>query len=587
MTQIVLDEAGGPERLIARQEPVPGPGPGEVLVRMEAAGVAFNDVTTRQGRNPGPLPRVLGFDVVGRVAALGSGVTGLEPGQRVAALLGTGGYSTHVLVDAERAVPVPAEIDAAEIDALVVNYVTAWQMLHRVAQVRRGQSILVVGAAGGVGSAIGQLARLEGIEVYGTASAGRREAVEAAGGHWIADVTDVPAKVDAVFDPVGGPSLRNSRRVTRAGGVVVAYGFSFTVAARHSTYGGLARTGAALVAAKVAPGPRVRVYRVEDSARKHPAAYREDMTRLVNLLAEGRIQPAVTTLPLTAAAEAHRRLEARQVIGKLVLVPGDARVSTPAGPGRYVALGSSFAAGPGIEPRATDRPAKARQSRRNYPHLLAQQRGLDLTDVTSSAATVENILRSTQLGQPPQITAVTAGTELVTVTVGGNDIGYVPSLVAAALPAWATRLPLLGARLRRAMAPAQASDRLDRTAASISEVFTEIRRRAPHARIICVDYLTILPPTFRHGLPFAEDRYQALIDLAADLRTAIARACTAQNVDIIEASEHSISHHAFSDEPWTTGWIPPRPRGHAAFHPTADGMAAVADLITARLTTAQ
>jgi NADPH:quinone reductase len=325
MTQIVLEQAGGPERLIVCQGPVPAPGPSEVLVRVEAAGVAFNDVTTRQGRNPGPLPRVLGFDVVGRVAAIGSAVTGLELGQRVAALVGTGGYSTHVLVDAERAVPVPGEIDAAEIDALVLNYATAWQMLHRVAQVQRGQSILVLGAAGGVGSAILELALLAGIEVYGTASPARREAVETAGGNWIADVAGIPGQVDAVFDPVGGPSLRNSRRVTRAGGIVVSYGFSFTVAAGHSKWGGLARTVAALVAAKVTPGPKVRTYRVEDSARKDPAAYREDMTRLVNLLAEGRVRPAVTRLPLTEAAEAHRRLEARQVIGKLVLEPGDAK----------------------------------------------------------------------------------------------------------------------------------------------------------------------------------------------------------------------------------------------------------------------
>lgn len=321
MTQIVLEKAGGPEQLTVRQEPIPEPGAGQVLVRVEAAGVAFNDVTTRQGRNPGSLPRVLGFDVVGSVVALGSAVTTVQQGQRVAALLGTGGYSEYVVVDAERAVPVGPDVDSAHVGALVLNYATAWQMLHRTANVQPAQSILVLGAAGGVGSALVELALLDGITVYGTASPARRSAVEAAGGQWIADVADLPVKVDAVFDPVGGPSLRSSRRASRAGGVVVSYGFSFTVAAGYSKYGGLARTVAALVRAKLTPGPRVLLYRVEDSARKDPGGYRDDLTGLMQLLAEGRIRPAVTTLPLTQAAEAHRRLEGRQVVGKLVLVP--------------------------------------------------------------------------------------------------------------------------------------------------------------------------------------------------------------------------------------------------------------------------
>lgn len=320
-TQIVLEAAGGPEQLTVRQEPLPAPGPREVLVHVEAAGVAFNDVTARQGRNPGPLPRVLGFDVVGTVAAIGGAVETLQRGQRVAALLGTGGYSSYVVVDSDRVVVVRSDVDAAQVDALVLNYATAWQMLHRAAQVQPGQSVLVLGAAGGVGSALLELARLDGVTVYGTASAARREAVEAGGCHWIADVADLPVQVDAVFDAAGGPSLRRSRQATRSGGVVVSYGFSFTVAAGHSKYGGLVRTAAALLRAKLTPGPRVRLYQVEKSAQQDPAAYRDDLTRLVDLLAEGRIHPAVTTLPLTDAADAHRRLQARQVLGKLVLLP--------------------------------------------------------------------------------------------------------------------------------------------------------------------------------------------------------------------------------------------------------------------------
>ena len=229
------------------------------------------------------------------------------------------------------------------------------------------------------------------------------------------------------------------------------------------------------------------------------------------------------------------------------------------------------------------RPAKGRQSRRNYPHLVAQRCGFGLADVTSSGATVEDILRSSPFGQPAQITAVTSHTDLVTVTVGGNDIGYLPGLMAASLPAWISTLPVLGERLRRATAPARASDRLSRTAESVTEVFAAIRERAPSARIICVDYLTVLPPAYRTDLPFAEREYRSLTRLAGDLGAPLARASAAGNADIVTASEHSAGHHAWSDEPWTSGWIRPRPRGEAAFHPTADGMAAVAGLIAGRL----
>ncbi|MGI8416972.1 MAG: zinc-binding dehydrogenase [Nakamurella sp.] len=324
MTQIVLDKPGGPDQLMVRQEPMPIPGPAQVLVRVEAAGVAFNDITTRQGRSPGRLPSVLGFDMVGEVVAAGEQVSTVRVGQRVVALLGTGGYSAYVALDAGRVIGVRSDLDAAQVDALVLNYVTAWQLLHRAAEVTAGQSILVIGAAGGVGSALLELAQLEGITVYGTSSPGRRELVEAAGGRWLPDTVHAPAKVDAVFDPVGGPSLSQSRRAARAGGVVVSFGFSFTIAAGHSKYVGLARTVLSLVRARLTPGPGVRLYRVEDSYRKHPDSYREDLNRLVELLADGAISPVVATLPLTEAAEAHRRLEAREVVGKLVLMPGGA-----------------------------------------------------------------------------------------------------------------------------------------------------------------------------------------------------------------------------------------------------------------------
>ncbi|MTD54726.1 zinc-binding dehydrogenase [Amycolatopsis pithecellobii] len=316
-----LTATGGPEMLQVEPMSVPEPGPGQVLIRVEAAGVAFNDVSTREGLNPGPLPDVLGFDVVGHVEKVGAGVDDVAVGQRVGALAGVGGYATHVLATSQRAAPLPEGPSAEELDALVLNYLTAWQMFHRKVRAVPGQAVLILGAAGGVGSALCQIARAAGVEVYGTSSRARRARVEANGATWVADTAAVPEPVAATFDPVGGPSLARSRRTTKRSGVVVSYGFSFAIGAGYSKVGAMVRTVGALVRAKLTPGARVVVHTVERAVDKDPAGFRADMTALVELLRAGTLKPEVTTLPLDQAAEAHRRLENREVEGKLVLIP--------------------------------------------------------------------------------------------------------------------------------------------------------------------------------------------------------------------------------------------------------------------------
>jgi NADPH:quinone reductase-like Zn-dependent oxidoreductase len=194
-------------------------------------------------------------------------------------------------------------------------------MLRRVARVEAGGSILVLGAAGGVGSALTELAVGEGIRVFGTASPSRHAVLEARGVVVVADQGAVPELVDATFDAVGGPSLAASRRATKRDGLVVSYGMSFAIAANLSKVGGLARAVAALARAKVVPGPEVVNYQVGSRADKDPAAFRADLAHLVALLDRKAIEPVVTTMPLGRAADAHRALEAREVVGKLVLVP--------------------------------------------------------------------------------------------------------------------------------------------------------------------------------------------------------------------------------------------------------------------------
>lgn len=330
---MVLATHGGPEVLHEVTAPVSRPGPGQLLVAVEAAGVAYADVLMRRGIYPETprLPFTPGYDVVGHVVAAGSGVEGLPVGTRVAALTVTGGYSTCALAPAALTVPVPELLPAADISALTLNYVTAHQMLHRIARVPTGGTALVLGAAGGVGTALLELAALAGVDIIGTASGSRVDAVTSRGAKAVDRSTEdvvarvrelAPQGVHAVFDPVGGGQLRRSRAMTSAGGMVVSYGVSFAVDERRGRFSALVRQGLALARAKATPGARTALYVIAGRrgyATRHPDRFRADLGELVRLLQDGRLSPAVTTMPLTAAAEAHARLEAGDVTGKLVL----------------------------------------------------------------------------------------------------------------------------------------------------------------------------------------------------------------------------------------------------------------------------
>src|SRR2546425_9528286 len=171
-THVVVTHYGGPEALRVVEEECPEPKDGEVLVRVLAAGVSLPDLMMREGLHPEtpPLPFTPGWDLIGVVDRLGYGISGIEPGQIVAALPISGAYAEFVCLPQRELVPVPSGLDAAEAVSLVLNYVTADQMLHRSAQVRSGQRVLSHGAAGGGGTALLQLGRLAGLEMYGTCS---------------------------------------------------------------------------------------------------------------------------------------------------------------------------------------------------------------------------------------------------------------------------------------------------------------------------------------------------------------------------------------------------------------------------------
>lgn len=249
-----------------------------------------------------------------------------------------------------------------------------------------------------------------------------------------------------------------------------------------------------------------------------------------------------------------------------------------------MSLGSSFAAGPGIAPRATDRPRKAGQSRRNYPHRLAELLDLDLVDATSKGATVADVMTRSQFGQPPQIEAVTASTKLVTLTVGGNDLGYTASLYAACIPPWVSRVPGIADRLRLATEPSRNADRRADATDALVHLLGDVRRRAPQAVIMCIDYLTVLPATFRDDLPLNAAQHQRILALADDLNGALAAAARHQGVELVSASQHSVEHHAWSADPWTTGWSNPIRWRASAFHPNGSGMAQISAMVYETIT---
>src|SRR5689334_14391754 len=169
-TRIVVTRYGGPDAIVVVEEECPEPKGGEVRVRVLAAGVSLPDIMAREGVHPETpqLPFTPGWDLVGVVDRLGNGVSGIEPGQIVAAMPISGAYTEFICLPLSELVPVPLGLDAAEAVSLILNYVTAYQMLHRSAKVKAGQQVLVHGASGGVGTALLQLGSLAGLKVYGT-----------------------------------------------------------------------------------------------------------------------------------------------------------------------------------------------------------------------------------------------------------------------------------------------------------------------------------------------------------------------------------------------------------------------------------
>ncbi|MFC1595562.1 medium chain dehydrogenase/reductase family protein [Gemmatimonadota bacterium] len=329
---VVVSKHGGPDVLQVIEEDLPEPLAGEVRVKVQAAGVSDFDLMHRRSRSLPGTPRVpftLGLDVVGVVDVLGEGVSILQSGQSVAGWTfakNGGGYSEFICLPADDLVPVPHGLDPAEAVCLVVNYITAHGAMHRAATVRQGESILVHGAAGGVGSALLDLGKQAGLEIYGTASEYNHDVVSAFGAipidyrtddfvECIRDLTD--DGVDAVFDPIGGGRhVLRSYRTLRKGGRLVWFGVT-----------GISERGMApmiltmLTRSLLALIPDGKRAPQAPDLRKHPAWYRETLTELLDSLAAGNLKPLIAErIPLFEAARAHELLEHGGHAGKVVLI---------------------------------------------------------------------------------------------------------------------------------------------------------------------------------------------------------------------------------------------------------------------------
>jgi len=327
--RIVVSKRGPPENLQITECELRDPSAREVRVKVLATCVCLPDVQARYGLSPfaPKLPFVPGYAIVGIVDAVGPGITQAVPGVKVAAYLIIGGYAEYVYLSENQIIPVPPSLNPAETVTLVLNYLTAYQALHRSAKVKADDKVLFIGASGGIGTAFLQLGRLANLTMYGIASKSKHPILAEYGATLIdyrtEDFVEVirraePGGLDAVFDGIGGDYVERAFPLLRRGGVLVGYGNPLSMR-------GLLRTLAKIVVLNLLPyGKKVKPYGASAFMPFNRKPFLEDWAVLFRLLQEGKIRPIISgQFPLLEAARANALLESGQVVGNLVLVAPD------------------------------------------------------------------------------------------------------------------------------------------------------------------------------------------------------------------------------------------------------------------------
>lgn len=326
--RVVVHRRGGPETLKAVEEELRPPHSREARVRVLAAAVSLPDVEARYGRTPFPpkMPFTPGYAIVGRVDAVGERVLRDREGRLAAALIVCGGYAEYAYVPAKKLIPVPAGLDPAEVVPLILNYIVAYQALHRSARVERGDAALIIGASGGIGTALLQLGRLTGLKMCGLATRSKHDVLEEYGATPVdyhrEDCVELirriePGGLDVVFDGVGGDYLRRGFSLLKRGGVWVSYANPLSLA-------GLARLFGRVLWRNLLPNGRKVVLYGTGASNFHRRPFLQDWAALFELLGTGRIKPIIAArFPLSEAAKANALLESGQVVGNIVLLASE------------------------------------------------------------------------------------------------------------------------------------------------------------------------------------------------------------------------------------------------------------------------
>lgn len=320
---VVVTKRGGPEVLRVVENDLREPTTGEVRIRILATPVVQDDVAHRIGSRPFPVktPFIPGYAILGVADATAGDVTSVAVGDRVAALTQLGGHAEYIYLPEEKLVHVPETLDPAEAVVLILNYLVAYQCLHRAVQVKPGDKVLIVGASGGVGTAFLQLGKLARLKMYGTASRSKHSTLTDLGAipidYHTQDFVEVirqaePEGLDFVFNGMGEEYFEGGLAVLRRGGVLVHYGGPQSSAR-------LLLLMAKLILYNVLPnGKKIKGY---GTHRVDIELLKEDWGKLFELLEQRQIEPIIAAkFPLLQAAEANELLESGQVTGNVVLL---------------------------------------------------------------------------------------------------------------------------------------------------------------------------------------------------------------------------------------------------------------------------
>ena len=322
---VIVTKKGSPEVLQVIENDLQVPSDRDARIKVLAVPVCLPDVEARYGRSPFTLkiPFVPGYAIIGVVDAIGEGITNAQVGDRVAALTTLGGYAEYIFLGEKQLIPVPVTVDPAEAAPLILNYIVAYQTLHRSAKVKAGDKVLIIGASGGIGTAFLQLGKLANLTMYGIASKNKHLILTDYGATPIdyrtQDFIEVirqaePDGLDAVFDGIGGDYIKRSFSLLRRGGAYVGY-------ANPLSLSGMLRFLGQVILFNLLPNGRSAKYYGTGASRFNRRPFLEDWTTLFKLLEEGKIKPIITEkFPIPEAAQANELLESGQVVGNIVLL---------------------------------------------------------------------------------------------------------------------------------------------------------------------------------------------------------------------------------------------------------------------------